>query len=430
MKRLPELWLAAAAAFLSVCPCAAFRLSESSRLLERGGRLRSGTRRGTWPASALGLETGCEEEFSSRKEGESLSFLSFDEEEGDRSFVVEGRRGGRRDGLRRAAAAAAAIGAWGGVQVVLSGAVPLASAQDEVFANNTDQLLSPLEEINVDKGIPPPREDWILLNETLPEPTERVWMEFEKRGVFLGRINITLYGKIVPKAADNFASLCRGDKGVSYENSTMFRVLRDINLQFGDIGDEGRGLRGRSSFGAPFARENFRIRHSVVGHNVVSMIRSGQPPYLLDSRFLITRNDIAEYADDRFVAVGRVTGGEETLATLDQVKTRGVGNRPRQPVRIRACGVYDDPVEPSLRSVYDETRAQERSKAKKDKETETESEFQAVPASSLQPILIDKKKLTEEDNRRQAELKAKKIQQKETVEKANRFGFFGITSDK
>jgi peptidyl-prolyl cis-trans isomerase B (cyclophilin B) len=91
-----------------------------------------------------------------------------------------------------------------------------------------------------------------------------------------------LYGDVAPKTASNFERLCAGDGGVSYKGSSVFRILKDFQISAGDIGSKKRGAAGKSSFGEPFARENFRVQHSMEG--LVSMIND--PKGQNDSRWV------------------------------------------------------------------------------------------------------------------------------------------------
>lgn len=61
--------------------------------------------------------------------------------------------------------------------------------------------------------------------------TQVVYFDVTIDGEAVGRIEIGVFGDIVPKTARNFVELATGQNGFGYEGSTFHRVIEQFMLQ-------------------------------------------------------------------------------------------------------------------------------------------------------------------------------------------------------
>eukprot|EP00986_Skeletonema_menzelii_P007695 scaffold3032_cov120-Skeletonema_menzelii.AAC.7 len=123
---------------------------------------------------------------------------------------------------------------------------------------------------------------------TSADITETVYFDVTSDGESLGRIEMGLYGDVVPKTVDNFKALCTGEKGFGYQGSIFHRrtahILNSCFLLHYPASFQAScarevtsptssGTGGKSIYGRTFPDENFDIRHG--GPGTLSMANAG-----------------------------------------------------------------------------------------------------------------------------------------------------------
>ncbi|KAF8006430.1 hypothetical protein BT93_K0661 [Corymbia citriodora subsp. variegata] len=184
-----------------------------------------------------------------------------------------------------------------------------------------------------------------------------VFLDVSIDGDPVERIVIELFADTVPQTAENFRSLCTGEKGVGkttgkplhYKGSYFHRIIKGFMAQGGDFSN-GNGTGGESIYGGKFADENFKLAHD--GPGLLSMANGG--PNTNGSQFFLTFKR-QPHLDGKHVVFGKVTRGMEVVKKIEQLGS--ADGKPLQPVKIVDCGetserrIQDAAVEEKSKSV-------------------------------------------------------------------------------
>lgn len=166
----------------------------------------------------------------------------------------------------------------------------------------------------------------------------RVFFDVTMGGEPLGRIEMELFHKVVPRTVENFRCLCTGEKGVGattgkplhYKGVPFHRVIDNFMLQSGDFSKRD-GTGGESIYGSMFDDENFKLMHDQPG--LLSMANRG--PGTNGSQFFITTVP-TPHLNGKHVVFGRVTSGMDIVKTIEKCEKEG--STPVKEVLIADCG--------------------------------------------------------------------------------------------
>ncbi|GLC45674.1 hypothetical protein PLESTB_001317900 [Pleodorina starrii] len=169
--------------------------------------------------------------------------------------------------------------------------------------------------------------------------TGRSYVAFslEQTGRELGTVVLELYTDIAPATCANFLKFVKGsEKGHTYENTPIHRVVKSGWIQGGDVVDGS----GKGDPGFTLPDETFAVKHDERG--ILGMANKGQP-HTAATQFYIAISPLP-FLDGKRVAFGKVLTAEglDCLGKLENLQTY-INERPVPEVTLANCRVLYEP---------------------------------------------------------------------------------------
>ena len=164
----------------------------------------------------------------------------------------------------------------------------------------------------------------------------KVAMDVTIGGKPAGAVTLELFADVAPKTAENFRTICTGEKGKSesgaelkYAGSPFHRIIPGFMIQGGDI-TNGNGTGGESIYGRTFPDENFNMNFADEG--TLAMANAG--PDTNGSQFFITVGP-TPWLNGKHVVFGKVVDGMSVVKAIEAQGSRS--GAPQSEVKVAAC---------------------------------------------------------------------------------------------
>lgn len=159
-----------------------------------------------------------------------------------------------------------------------------------------------------------------------------------------GRIVFELFDDVVPVTADNFRSLCTGERGkgahtykpLTYKHTKFHKIIRDFMIQGGDF-VRGDGYGSDSAYGRTFADESFVGKAGKFDHRgVLAMAKATDGDHTNSCQFFIALKPLP-WLNGKHVVFGQVVEGFEVLDAIEDIAEHDSGKTWNR-VHVYDCG--------------------------------------------------------------------------------------------